>query len=115
VLGFARQTRLDTGEHIAAAEARKRTLADAIDKYTTDLLPRARRAKQSDKILGQRTVAMVRRYSHLSEQHTTAWRRSFSDGRRAQHGGTVKRLAGRAPSRSNREKTPARSVLAIND
>lgn len=43
--------KLDAGEHVPAAEARKRTLADAIDKYTKDVLPRARRAKDASKRL----------------------------------------------------------------
>jgi len=39
--------KLDVGDHVPSSEARKHTLADAIDKYVTDVLPRARRAKDS--------------------------------------------------------------------
>jgi len=41
--------KLDTGDQVPSSEARKRTLADAIDKYVTDVLPRARRAQDSAK------------------------------------------------------------------
>lgn len=39
--------KLDAGEHIASSEARKRTVADAIDRYLTVTFPRAQRRKNA--------------------------------------------------------------------
>jgi integrase len=39
--------KLDVGEHLPSAEARKRTLADAIDRYLDVTLPRARHRKNA--------------------------------------------------------------------
>lgn len=41
--------KLDTGDHVPNSEARKRTLADVIDRYLKDVLPRARRRKNAVK------------------------------------------------------------------
>ena len=40
--------KLDTGEHVATTEARKRTVGDAIDQYLTVTLPRAKHRKNAD-------------------------------------------------------------------
>ncbi|HEV7491025.1 MAG TPA: hypothetical protein VGO25_09475, partial [Rhodanobacteraceae bacterium] len=39
--------KLDAGEHVPNAEARKRTLADAIDRYFEVTLPRAKHRKNA--------------------------------------------------------------------
>jgi integrase len=39
--------KLDVGEHVPSSEARKRTLADAIDRYLTVTLPRAKHRKNA--------------------------------------------------------------------
>lgn len=41
--------KLDAGDHVPNSEARKRTLADVIDRYLKDVLPRARRRKNAVK------------------------------------------------------------------
>jgi integrase len=40
--------KLDVGDHVPSSEARKRTLADAIDRYLTVTLPRSKHRKNSD-------------------------------------------------------------------
>ncbi|MDR3385603.1 MAG: tyrosine-type recombinase/integrase [Rudaea sp.] len=39
--------KIDTGEHVPSSEARKRTVADAIDRYLTVSFPRAQRRKNA--------------------------------------------------------------------
>src|SRR6187549_1455357 len=39
--------KLDVGEHVPSSEARKRTLADAIDRYLTVTLPRSKHKKNA--------------------------------------------------------------------
>lgn len=39
--------KLDIGEHVATSEARRRTVGDAIDRYLTSTLPRARHRKNA--------------------------------------------------------------------
>jgi integrase len=42
------ETKLDAGESVPTSEARKRTLADAIDRYLTVTLPRSKHRKSAD-------------------------------------------------------------------
>lgn len=42
------ESKLDAGEHVATSEARKRTVADAIDQYLKVTLPRAKHRKNAD-------------------------------------------------------------------
>ena len=42
------ESKIDAGEHVATSEARKRTVADAIDRYLEVTLPRAKHRKNAD-------------------------------------------------------------------
>lgn len=104
------ESRLDAGEQLPSAESRKRTLADAIDRYLEVTLPRAKNNKNaSEQIrqlkwwrdeLGTRPLSSIKPATIAEARDTLAKRR----------GGTGKKISG---ATLNRYLSALSSVLTV--